>query len=704
MFKLLQTILDSESQVNNQLNSKVTSDELEQHKSLQLQLSKADNLWKQGKTNEAISLYCQTIERQPNSAELYGQLRAVLRQQEKLALAYKQLAVQLKQQGEIKNAIICYRQAIVLQAINYSAEEKYLKNQNSELVDTTKLPTANLADSAFSFLPLSHQPTNKRILQISLDDSDGENHLNFPADNRTINDENISLTEEKAKIYLQQALECCDRQEWSQAATNCQKAIDIAPNMAEAYKLWGNALQRLGKTSEAMDCYTKALEIQPDLAEVYARIGSLYAKQKQWQQAIEYYQKAIIIKPNFPQAYGSLAKIWALVGESEKANFCRQQALSLESSQNLESSPINPASDKRQVLATDRLLEKLNSESTTPTLKLDSVEEYQKVAQKLERQNKWQEAAVYYRKALEMTIDELSSSLVFPYTKQKEQFLKLEKLQQLLQNNPEAGTISDLTAGDLSSINIEDLSSENLLSTPSVERETNPTHTQPVSSLERSKKSQLNRAIKRYLKQASLKPDSAKIQTDLGSLYAKKRQWKAAIAAYHKAIKINDRYAQAYLNLAKVLAKIGKNRESVGYMYRALTLEPELFSAKEYFYLGRSFIEQGKLRRGMSYCLKAIKLDPNYLEAYYHLGTIMSQRGQRQKAINYLRQAIARNPHEPQSYYLLGQELAAQAKWDEAVKAYRQVLEIQPRFSQASEKLNHALAEKLKQDFQTKQN
>ena len=308
-----------------------------------------------------------------------------------------------------------------------------------------------------------------------------------------------------------------------------------------------------------------------------------------------------------------------------------------------------------------------------------------------------------------MNISQLTSSLSFPETKQQNQFNKLEKMQQLLQKRTEEETnVSDIFAPtqELSGNIWKDTSPQDLLSIPELDRESRKSDNsaQPILPSIDSNQSQIDKAIKRYLKQAELKPDSANIQTDLGNLYAKKRQWKAAIAAYHKAIQINERYAQAYLNLAKILAKIGKNRESVGYMYRALTLEPELFSAKDYFYLGKSFIEQGKLRKGMSYCFKAIKLDPNYLEAYHHLGALMSKQGQQQKAVNYFRQAIERNPQNPQSYYLLGQELAGQKKWDEAVTAYRQVLELQPTFPKASQKLNHALAEKLKQELRTKQN
>ncbi|MGK7937240.1 MAG: tetratricopeptide repeat protein [Xenococcaceae cyanobacterium] len=695
MFKLSQTEFNGESELKDKLNSEANPDELEQKKSLELQLSKADNLWKQGKISEALELYCQTIELHPNSVELYGQLNALLKYQEELALAYKKLAVQLKQQGEAKEAAICYRQAIVLQAINYGTEEKYLKNHKSELVAQPKLETANLADSAFSFLPLSpssHQLANRKILQINLDDIYQDNWHDLQAKIQAGSHTSSTLARKTAKTYLQQALEHCESREWPQAVTACQEAIKLTPNLAEAYKIWGNALQRMGKTQEAMDCYSKAVEIQPDLAKVYTRIGNLYAHNKQWQQAVEYYQKAIIIRPNFSQAYLSLAKVWYVIGELEKANFCRQQALKLQKTR------INSTNKEAKSFAGGQIA----------TVKLDVIEEYQKTAQKLEKQNKWQEAAVYYRQALELITRQLASASDKSEQDSQHHFQELEKLQQLLENHSTAennlNNSADFCAQDTSPIKDQEVSPGDFLSTPSVNREPRKVNPEPVELAVESKPSQLNRAIQRYLKQSDLKPDSAKIQIDLGNLYSKKRQWKAAIAAYHKAIEINDCCGQAYLNLAKVLAKIGKNRESVGYMYRALTLKPELFSAKDYFYLGKSFIEQDKLRKGIGYCSKAIKIDPNYLEAYYYLSTVMSQQGEKQKALNCLRQAIKRDPHQPQSHYLLGEELSAQSKWDEAIKAYGQVLAIQPDFPYASEKLNHALAEKLKHDADNKQN
>ena len=684
-FALLQKSKSHSVNNTSDTDTETITNESAPSESLELQLSKADDLWQQGNISEAIALYCQAIEQQPNATELYGHLLAVVRQQAELATAYTKLAEQLKQKGKTKEAALYYRQAIVLKAINDRAQKNYQKNQPNAIVVRPKSQIKVSVDSAFSFLPLSSRSSKPQILQISLD-----NDFKISARHH----QNANDPKKRAKLYLQEALNYGDRQEWEEAARACQKALDLVPDMAAAYKILGNALQRMGKTAAAMDCYAKALEIQPDLAEVYAKIGSLYSQQEQWQPAIEYYQKAIVIRPNFAQAYRSLAEIWSLVGEVAKAESCRQQALSIESSQ------LNTANNENQFLALETQPSKVIADLPNTTNKNDFVIEYQKLAQELEKQQKWQEAALYYRKALELNLSN-SANFATSETKLIEELPPQKQPNQLPPQNSHTQLFTTLTDDFRAKAETQDGSSPVNFAAGATSKERAELNDRVKSSpLEQPSLSQLDKAINRYLKRTEIQPDSAKLQTDLGNLYAKKREWKIALAAYQQAIKINDRYAPAYLNLAKILAKLGKKRESVSYMYRALSLNPEILSAKDYFYLGKSFIEQDRLRKGLSYCLKAVRLDPNYLEVYSHLVAVVSQKGQQQKAINYLHQAIKRNPKDAQAYYLLGQTLAAQTNWDEAVKAYSQVLQIQPKFPLASEKLNHALAEKLKQQKQ----
>jgi tetratricopeptide (TPR) repeat protein len=135
---------------------------------------------------------------------------------------------------------------------------------------------------------------------------------------------------EIASIYLKQASVYFQQGNWQQTINACKQALQIAPHTAEAYKLCGNVLQRLGYKSEALGCYARALQIQPDLAEVYANIGSFHAEREEWQSAIAYFEKAITFNPNLAGAYRNLAKIWEELGDSDRALRCFCQAVNLE--------------------------------------------------------------------------------------------------------------------------------------------------------------------------------------------------------------------------------------------------------------------------------------------------------------------------------------------------------------------------------------
>ena len=199
-----------------------------------------------------------------------------------------------------------YRQAIALNNAqkNLVAEKKSAEiqgsNRQQDRPQSTPMTESNLVDLSPPLLKQQHSPAKGKSTTQStflLNES-----------------ETANSKREAAEIYLQQALAYSDEQEWAEVIEACQHAVRISPDSAEAYKLWGNALQRMGQTSKAMGMYAKAVEIEPDLAEVYANLGSLHARQKKWSKAREYYQKAIIIKPNFPGAY--LIGIWLKSGSN----------------------------------------------------------------------------------------------------------------------------------------------------------------------------------------------------------------------------------------------------------------------------------------------------------------------------------------------------------------------------------------------------
>lgn len=619
MFKLFHNLFSSNGdQGSNSALAKAVKS------SWQEQITQADDLWEQGKLDEAIAIYSLAIEQNPGVQEIQQRLLERVKQQGDLAVAYERLATGLRNQGNVEQAASYYRQAINLKALTGNTKDRLSKSNISPL-KRSPIPLDSLKEAAFSFQPL---PSSLAVVEVESssflpDAATFNTSPEFAPRLKSLNPQQArDIDWETAQVYFQKALEHLERNEWQQAALACKQATQIMPDMAEAYKIWGNALQRMGKTGEAMSCYAKAVEVKPNLAEVYAGIADIYTQQSQWQQAIKHYQKAIIIKPS-ATIHRKLASVWQKLGESEKAELNFYQARELELSE------VSTAKVNTNTLDT---IDPANIE--------DSVAAYCRAAQQLAQQNQWQQAANYYRQALDLSMSRLA--------------LMPQK------------------------------------SAPESSETNNPIY-QPEDS-----QSQLDKAIKRYRKQIKLQPNSPKAYTDLGSLYAKKGKLQYAIACYHQAIKLNRNYPKAHLCLARILLKVGKQQEFIREMKLALALQPEIGTALDRFYLGNALVDREQKQQAIKYYYKAIVLNPQFSPSYHRLSEILGKQKKYHEAVKFLERGISQNPHNPELYYLLAQQWENLQNWENAVKTYSRVLQLEPQFPEASQKLNRALAQKLK--------
>ena len=644
MFKLFQNLLPSETG-KKQSDSAVSSDS-NANDPWETQIAQADVLWEQGKLSEALAIYGLAIEKYPHLIEIQQRLAERLKQQGDLAVAYEKLATGLKNHGNVQQAANYYRQAIHLKALTGNTK-KQLFRANVASPPIPPIPTFTLKEAAFSFQPLTKinsaltktSDSQPPLSKVEVEPNNISPSFSKPL--KTINpQQSKDIDWETAQVYLQKALEHSEKQEWERSALACKQAVQIMPNMAEAYKVWGNALQRMGKTGEAMSCYAKAVEVEPNLAEVYAGIADIYTQQEKWQQAVKHYQKAIIIRPS-ATIYRSLAEVWQQLGNSDKAQLNLYRARELETVSQAASSDNSDLDDEAL----------FDSKS--------SVETYCLLAEKLEQQNQWKQAALYYRKALDLSMTQPA--------------LPAAMKPKPIQSKPSQPKPKQL------------------------KRDFQETKTNTPAT-------QLDKAIKRYYKQSKLQPNSPKVHTDLGNLYGRKREWQYAIACYRKAIDLNPQYSKAHLNLARTLLKIGKQQEFIQEMQLALALEPKIGTAMDRFYLGNALADKGQSQQALSFYYKAIVLNPLFSQSYYRLSEILSKQGKHKEAIDFLKLEISSNPNNAESYFCLGQQLELVDNWDGAVKIYSRLLQIEPQYPGASQKLNHALANKLRLNYKSADN
>ena len=72
-----------------------------------------------------------------------------------------------------------------------------------------------------------------------------------------------------------------------------KRAVELCASHAEAHNNLGDALEKLGRYSEAHVHYTRAIELQPGLADAYFGLGDLYFNTGEYARAVETYDQGL---------------------------------------------------------------------------------------------------------------------------------------------------------------------------------------------------------------------------------------------------------------------------------------------------------------------------------------------------------------------------------------------------------------------------
>ena len=79
----------------------------------------------------------------------------------------------------------------------------------------------------------------------------------------------------------------------------------------------GFIYKQTGELDEAEAAYRKAIDLDPELVEAYNNLGQVYKERKELEKALGLYQKAIAIKADFPEAYVNLAMAYRSLEDEE---------------------------------------------------------------------------------------------------------------------------------------------------------------------------------------------------------------------------------------------------------------------------------------------------------------------------------------------------------------------------------------------------
>jgi len=104
-----------------------------------------------------------------------------------------------------------------------------------------------------------------------------------------------------------------------QAITDSNKAIEIDPENADAYRERASVYGNKGDLDRAIADYNKAIELFPDFADAFHDRGNIYTAKGEFDKAIFDFNQAIIIDPNYAEAFRDRGIVHDNKGELDQA-------------------------------------------------------------------------------------------------------------------------------------------------------------------------------------------------------------------------------------------------------------------------------------------------------------------------------------------------------------------------------------------------
>jgi tetratricopeptide (TPR) repeat protein len=108
-----------------------------------------------------------------------------------------------------------------------------------------------------------------------------------------------------------------------------EEAVNTRPN-AVSYVWYGGAFAEKGDLPAAVRQFRKAIELDPDLAQAYSNMGAALLLMRKPEEAMTYLQIALAKKPDFADAANNLAEAYLRSGRFDEAIAQASRAIQLQ--------------------------------------------------------------------------------------------------------------------------------------------------------------------------------------------------------------------------------------------------------------------------------------------------------------------------------------------------------------------------------------
>jgi tetratricopeptide (TPR) repeat protein len=124
------------------------------------------------------------------------------------------------------------------------------------------------------------------------------------------------------------------RGRYEEAVQQFQRSLDLDHNNDETLRSLAAAYQKLGNPKAAEDAYRKAILLRPNYWGVYSSFGTFYYNQARYADAVLMFKKTIQLAPLYYNGYSNLGAMYLLLGDYKEAVEALNQSIALRPSGN----------------------------------------------------------------------------------------------------------------------------------------------------------------------------------------------------------------------------------------------------------------------------------------------------------------------------------------------------------------------------------
>lgn len=167
----------------------------------------------------------------------------------------------------------------------------------------------------------------------------------------------------------------------------------------------------------------------------------------------------------------------------------------------------------------------------------------------------------------------------------------------------------------------------------------------------------------------------AEFHDELGSLYARRKDWREAEREFSEAARLNSQDAAAHLHLGLAMQAEGKSG-ALDELSQASQLAPDILAIGLEF--GKSLAAAGKDPEAIAVFQKLRQAHPGSPEVEYQLGLALQRTGQVETAIPLFEEVVAADPKNAEALTNLGMALTQAQRAKDAVPRLQQAVKLAP--------------------------